>query len=146
MVSNINKQYSGKEGIGFEPAVDRHVAEFVDLIERKYLSTPSDFRPIEFSHRAQYFALDVISDVGFGEAIGFLANDKDFYKYVETNDTFFPVLAVILNMPWLSRLMRTWPLSKAMPKEGDEYGLGPLMGYCHPTTRSSTESFLKEKY
>ena len=124
-----NEQYSGKEGAGFEPVVDRHVTEFVDLIERKYLSTPSEFRPIEFSHRSQYFALDVISDVGFGEAIGFLANDKDMYKYVETNDAFFPVLAIILNMPWLSRVMRTWPLSKAMPKVGDEYGLGPLMGY-----------------
>lgn len=123
-----NEQYSGRERPSFEPVVDRHVARLVELIRRKYISTPSDFRPVEFSHRSQYFALDVVSDLGFGEAIGFLANDKDMFKFVETNDTFFPVLAVILNMPWLSRIMRTWPLSKAMPKEGDEYGLGPLMG------------------
>ena len=71
--------------------------------------------------------MDVISELGFGEAIGFLANDRDMYKYVEINDGFFPVLAVLLNMPWLSRLLRTWPLNNALPKEGDEIGFGRMM-------------------
>ena len=119
--------YAGREGAAFEPKVDKHVAQLVRLIRDKYISTPEEFRPIEFSHKAQYFALDVISDLSFGEAIGFLENDEDMYRYVETNDTVFPVLAVLLNMPWLSALLRTWPMSLAMPKEGDEAGLGRIM-------------------
>ena len=46
------------------------------------------------------------------------------YKYVEINDGFFPILAVLLNMPWLSRLLKTWPFSNALPKDGDEIGFG----------------------
>ncbi|KAM0334321.1 hypothetical protein ACHAQA_001345 [Verticillium albo-atrum] len=121
--------YSGREGASFEPKVDQHVAQFVRLINDKYISTPAEFRPIEFSHRSQYFALDVISDLGFGKAIGFLANDEDMYHYVETNDTVFPVVAVLLNMPWLNAWLKSWPLSLAMPKEGDEAGLGRLMTF-----------------
>lgn len=127
--------YSGRDGAAFEPKVDRHVAQLVRLISEEYLSTPSSFRPIEFSHKSQYFALDVISDLSFGEAIGFLENDRDMYRYVETNDTVFPVLAVLLNMPWLSALLRTWPLSLAMPKEGDEAGLGRIMTWVDPKKR-----------
>lgn len=119
--------YAGRDGAAFEPKVDKHVAEFVHLLERKYISTPTEFRPVEFSHRAQYFALDVISDIAFGEALGFLPNDKDMYDYVQTNDTIFPVVAVLLNMPWLNGWLKSWPLSMAMPKEGDESGLGRLM-------------------
>ncbi|KAM0286256.1 hypothetical protein ACHAQH_000984 [Verticillium albo-atrum] len=121
--------YSGRDGAAFEPKVDRHVAQFVRLIEEKYLSTPEAFQPIEFSHRSQYFALDVVSDLGFGESMGFLAKDEDVYDYVHTNDTVFPIVAVLLNMPWLSAWLKTWPMSLAMPKEGDEVGLGRLMTF-----------------
>ncbi|KAH8895795.1 cytochrome P450 [Thozetella sp. PMI_491] len=121
--------YSGKEGNSFEAGVDKIVGQLVDLIERKYLSTPDAYRPIEFSHKAQFFALDVIGELGFGEPIGFVSNDKDMYKYVEINDSFFPVLAVLLNMPWLSRLMQSWPLNKSLPKVGDEVGFGGLMSF-----------------
>lgn len=74
----------------------------MQLIREEYLSTPTDFRPIEFSHKSQYFALDVISDLGFGEDIGFLANDEDTCRFVETNDNVFPVVAAPLAMPWVS--------------------------------------------
>ncbi len=135
----FNAKYSGKEGVGFEVGVDKLVGQFVNLIDQKYLSTSDEYRPVEFSHKSQYFALDVISELGFGEAIGFLSNDKDMYKYVEMNDSFFPVLAVLLNMPWLSRLLQSWPLNKALPKEGDEYGFGGMMGcVSSPGPRSST--------
>ncbi|KAH7316774.1 cytochrome P450 [Stachybotrys elegans] len=127
--AKLTPGYSGREGASFEPGVDKHVQMLVNLIERKYLSTPSDFRPIEFSHKSQYFALDVISYLGFGEAIGFLKNDSDMHHYVESNDAFFPVLAVVLNMPWLDRWLRMWPLSLALPKVGDEAGFGGLMGF-----------------
>jgi hypothetical protein len=100
----------------------------VELIESRYLSSTTDFRPIEFSHKSQYFALDVISYLGFGEAIGFLENDKDMHSYVAINDGFFPVLAVLLNVPWVDAWLKTWPLNQAMPKESDAVGFGRLMG------------------
>ncbi|KAK0609981.1 cytochrome P450 [Bombardia bombarda] len=81
-------RYAGREGAAFEPKADSYVAEFVDLIERKYISTPTDYRPIEFLDKVQFFALDTTADIGFGDAIGLLANDKDMHmhKYIEIND------------------------------------------------------------
>jgi hypothetical protein len=52
------------------------VASFVSLLERKYLSTATEFRPVEFAHKCQYFALDVIGDISFGGAFGFLENGQ----------------------------------------------------------------------
>lgn len=122
-------QYSDKESTGsFEAAVDKFIATFIDLIERKYLSTPTDYRPMEFAHKAQYFALDVITDIGFGEAFGFLANDKDMYQYLEINDKFLLVVVVLLELPLIDRVLRTWPINKLAPTVEDDYGMGKLMG------------------
>jgi hypothetical protein len=73
-------QYAGTENGGFEPGIDRIVAQFIDLIETKYCSTPTDFRPMDLAPKASYFALDVISELGFSEAYGFLKEDKDLYN------------------------------------------------------------------
>ncbi|KAK3346524.1 cytochrome P450 [Lasiosphaeria hispida] len=98
------------------------------IIERKYLSTPTDFRPIDFAHRAQYFTLDVISYLGLGEAFGFLSNDKDMYDYVAINDSTFPIISVLLTIPWADGYMKSWPLNKMLPKDGDNVGFGMLIG------------------
>ncbi|KAK1977679.1 cytochrome P450 [Colletotrichum cereale] len=126
--AKLSPGYAGRENGGFEPGVDRIVAQFIKLIKSKYISTSTNFRPIEFSHKSQYFALDVVSDLSFGEALGFLAKDEDLFGYVETNDYIFPVLAVMLNTPWLGIVMQQWPLNKLLPFESEWFGFGRLMG------------------
>lgn len=108
--------------------MDKIVAQFIKVVESKYISTPGEFRPIEFSHKSQYFALDVVSELSFGEALGFLVNDEDLFGYVKTNDQMFPILAVLLNMPWIGIMMQRWPLNKLLPFESDKFGFGKLMG------------------
>ncbi len=125
-------QYSGRELGGFEPGIDAQVAQFVSLIERKYISTPADYRPIEFAHKAQYFALDVISALGYGHPIGFLENDTDMHRYIEINDESFKIFALMSNMPWLAAMMQRWPLNMALPKDSDPIGFGRLLRYGGP--------------
>lgn len=132
-------KYSGRDGAAFEPIVDKLVARLISLIESKYLSTAEKLCPVEFSQKSQYFTLDVITELAFGEAVGFLANDKDMYKYIEINDGFFPILAVILNMPWLDKYLKSWPLNMALPGEGDQVGFGRLIGYDKFSPRSIRE-------
>ncbi|KAM7216621.1 Cytochrome P450 [Rhypophila decipiens] len=120
--------YSGKDGRGFEPKVDQIVTQLVDLIERKYISTPTEYRPIEFAHTISFFALDVISEISFGEAFGFLREDKDLYNYVAINDVSMPILVAVTTIPWVDKYLKMWPLNKGMPKEGDQIGFGMLMG------------------
>ncbi|KAJ0383676.1 hypothetical protein COL922a_010000 [Colletotrichum nupharicola] len=82
--AKLSEDYAGRDNGGFEPGVDKMVAQFVDLVEAKYVSTATDYRPIEFSHKSQYFALDVIGQLAFGEALGFLANDEDLWDSAAT--------------------------------------------------------------
>lgn len=119
--------------------VDRQIAELIDLIERSYISTPTDYRPIEFAHKMQYFAIDVISGIGYGAPVGFIANDQDLYHYVEINDSFFPIFALLGNMPWLGLMLQRWPFNAALPKDSDAQGFGRLIKYVgKATTRPST--------
>ncbi|KAF9878749.1 cytochrome p450 [Colletotrichum karsti] len=125
--AKLTPGYAGRDSNGFEPGVDRIVAQFVDLIEKKYISTATEYRPIEFSHKSQYFALDVIGQLAFGEPLGFLQKDEDLWGYVAMNDSVFPVLAIMLNVPQVALLMQNWPLSKLLPFSSDKYGFGKLM-------------------
>lgn len=99
----------------------------IGLLERSYISTPTEYRPVEFAQKAMFFALDVTCELGFGSAPGYLVEDKDLYDYLAINDAFFPVIIVMSNFPWLARLTHRWPLKHSLPKAGDTFGFGALM-------------------
>ncbi|RKL19312.1 hypothetical protein BFJ68_g3586 [Fusarium oxysporum] len=67
--------YSGKENESLERTIDEHIAKLINLLETKYLSTDKDYRPVDFAQKIQFFTLDVISDLAFGQAFG-VANKK----------------------------------------------------------------------
>jgi len=82
---------------------------------------------MEFGHRAQYFTLDVVTGVAFGEPFGFLERDSDVEKYLETTETMIPMFGILGSLPWLVYVMHTWPINLMMPGEGDKVGFGRLM-------------------
>ncbi|KAF9875004.1 cytochrome P450 [Colletotrichum karsti] len=135
--SKMGPGYSGLENGGFEAGVDKHIDSFVDLIERKYISTSTKFRPMDMASKSTYFALDVISELGFGHAYGFLREDRDLYQYVATKDAFFPIMITMGNVPWLAKLMHSWPLNLGLPKSADSAGFGALMGIAGSDTTAT---------
>jgi len=120
-------------GQGFalmERRVDRQIQAFIDLIERKYVTEPGRApKPMEMGHRTQYLVLDMITDVTFGEPFGFLARDEDVHRFVEINESLLPIMGILGTMPWLVRLLHSWPLKGAIPGDGDNVGFGTLMKY-----------------
>jgi hypothetical protein len=104
----------------------------MDLIDRKYISTPTEYRPVQFFRKTSFFALDVIGDISFGDAFGFLNQDQDLYRYNEIHDESLPVMNIISTMPWLATILYRWPFNLLLPKEGDQVGFGRLMGYVSP--------------
>jgi hypothetical protein len=111
-----------------ERAIDRQTLKLIGLIETKYLSDPGSLRPFDVSTKAQFFALDVISDLSFGSAFGFLSEDRDLYQYIEINDSAVPLMSMIQAVPWLTNILYRWPLRLALPSDGDNVGFGRLMG------------------
>jgi hypothetical protein len=124
-------QYSGKENGGLEPGIDKQLANFITLVESKYISSATEYKPMDLASKSQYYPLDVISELGFGEAFGFLREDRDLWAYMETNDGFWPVVITLGNVPALARFMRAWPLTLLMPKSTDTAGFGAVMGFAN---------------
>ncbi|POR38914.1 Putative cytochrome P450 [Tolypocladium paradoxum] len=127
--SKMGPGYSGREMGGFEAGMDKHIASFVSLIERKYLSTPGEYRPMDMAIKCNYFALDVISELGFGAAFGFLREDRDLYQYNEKTRRFFPFVMFISSVPALLSMLGRWPLNTMGPASGDSAGFGRLMRF-----------------
>ena len=55
----------------------------VNLIKRKYISTSSNLKRLEFANIVQYFTLDVITSLTLSHPFGWVENDQDMYRYVK---------------------------------------------------------------
>lgn len=101
----------------------------VGLIDSKYISTDSDFRPMELSTRSLFFALDCIGELAFSKALGFLANDADMHDIIKINAAAFPVMTIFGLYSWVLKILFTWPANNLLPKDGDKAGWGAMISY-----------------
>lgn len=120
--------YSGKEVENLENRIDQCVLDLCQLIERKYLSTEQDYKPLDFGRKAQYFTLDVISNVAFDEPFGFLDNDADIHRYIQTTEENLPAIILVSVLPWLNWALQSPLLKSLLPSEKDPIGLGKIIG------------------
>ncbi|KAK3368377.1 benzoate 4-monooxygenase cytochrome-like protein P450 [Podospora didyma] len=120
--------YSGKENLHLESSMDERVAEFMSLIRSKYLSTDAHARPFNLTHKIEYFVLDVISAIGYGEPFGDLRTDSDVYDYAKASAEGFMLVT------WYIALGLAVPFAKMPllfkmvgPSEKDKGGLGRVL-------------------
>lgn len=98
------------------------------LIDEKYISSPGNYRPADFSRLGQFFTLDVITDIAFGEPIGFLARDEDINGYCHVSHQILPLFEWFGLYPQIDKMMR-WPVMRnfIMPSANDTTGVGSIM-------------------
>ncbi len=121
-------QYSGKENPFLERSINARVQDLIDLISGKYVSDSNIFRRLDFAIIAQYFTMDVLTDVAFGEPFGYLTNDKDMYDYIKTIRGFMPVLELQTNSPMVNRIMSSTVVKALLaPTAKDRTGMGPVI-------------------
>lgn len=102
----------------------------LSLIRNKYDSTPSSpVKPFDFGRIAQYFTLDVISDLAYSEAFGCLQEDRDTYGYIEAVEQNMPFIMIVSTMPKLNWVLRSGILKAFMPSEKDDLGFGRVLRY-----------------
>ncbi|RDW80147.1 hypothetical protein BP6252_04785 [Coleophoma cylindrospora] len=126
--SKMAAGYSGKENEHLELSIDENIANLIRLLEAKYLSTATIYKPVDFAQKAQFFTLDVISDIAFGKAFGYLDTDDDVFSYIKTTEDTIPVMILVGALPWLSQIIQSRLLKSLMPSDKDIYGLGRVMG------------------
>jgi len=101
----------------------------IQLLESKYLSTDREFKPLDLAATSYYFALDVISEIAFGKAIGNLDADNDLAAYIKATEETIPFIVFLGVFPWLARIAFSWPCKYFLPMDEDTAGLGKLMGF-----------------
>ncbi|KAK4235349.1 Pisatin demethylase [Achaetomium macrosporum] len=120
--------YSGKDVDNLHQLIDEQVAGLVSLLETKYLSTETDFKPVDLARKVQYFTLDVISSLAFGKAFGYLKADADLFSYIQTTESTLPVLLATALMPWFLRILQSPRLKWLLPNAREMVGIGNVMG------------------
>lgn len=127
--SKATPAYAGKDVPTMEDDVDGQIASFKDLIRRKYLSTDTDTKPMDFANGALYLALDIITKLAFGREWGFIAVDGDVDDFIGTTNEVSHLVALACDVPWAQKIFSSDVMLKLMgPKETDQKGLGKMMG------------------
>jgi len=125
-------QYSGKENHRMEADIDDRLLDLFSLITSKYLSSSSPgseaYRPMDLSRTLSYFTLDVISQIAFGVAFGFLEKDEDPFGYIANLQEFLPAIMLFGAYTELTSILRFPLLKSLLPKSTDKRGLGRVMG------------------
>ncbi|EXJ63632.1 uncharacterized protein A1O5_11393 [Cladophialophora psammophila CBS 110553] len=126
--SKLSPGYSGKDIDGLHESIDQQVAKFLRFIEEKYLSTETDFRPIDFARKIQFLTLDLISTFALGRTFGFMDKDEDLFDYIKTTEESLPLMQMIALLPGLLSVLQS-PLFKVIrPTHTDAVGLSKVMG------------------
>src|SRR5262249_46086624 len=121
--------YGGKENPTLDEDINSCIDSLFSSIRRRYISQGETVLPMDLTRIFHYFTLDVITKVAYGEAFGYLEQDKDLHGYIETTEKTVPYLSFMGNFPALISLLRqSWIRLLAGPKPTDETGPGKLMG------------------
>jgi hypothetical protein len=87
----ISMKYSGRENIQLEGSIDERAQGFLYLIRSKYISSDRGVVPMDLAKKVQYFALDVISNVGLSKAFGILQSDHDVDDDLKSSEEEFAI-------------------------------------------------------
>jgi hypothetical protein len=107
----------------------RNIANLVRLLESKYISADTEYKPVDFALKTQFFTLDVISDIALGKAFGDLDADRDTSFLIKVSEESFPILVLLGAFLWLANVFFAYPIKLLLPSDKDTAGLGKLIGF-----------------
>lgn len=120
------KQYSMNNVRRMEGIIDERLTEFIAKMDENSQKGQFDFSPW-----SMYLAYDVVSDLAFGKAFGFVKTGKDVFGLIKGFHEALPVVGVMQRLRQVSDFIKGLPgiKDKLVPKPTDESGLGAVMGY-----------------
>jgi hypothetical protein len=87
---------------------------------------------MDLAQKAQFFTIDVITDLATGAPFGDLTSDSDQNEYLRTASEAQPVFVMISSLPALTKIIQIPSLGKWLfPTSQDEIGMGKLIGSVH---------------
>ncbi|KLU81408.1 hypothetical protein MAPG_00498 [Magnaporthiopsis poae ATCC 64411] len=126
--SKMAAGYAGKDVDSLEAVIDKGISAFICLVERRYVSDLSGFRPMDLARKVQYAALDIIGLLSLGERFGFTDEDTDVHQYIKILEESMPVMITLTIFPTLAKVLQSRLCRRLMPSERDKIGLGVFIG------------------
>jgi hypothetical protein len=138
--------YAGKDMPGLESEVDLVLGWLVDKIRTKYAAAgPGDKKPmLDLASMTQYFTLDSIAKVSFGEEFGLIREERDIHGHIQALADFAPAAIVIMAIPYFRAVMGSKFVLKLIgPKPQDKKGVGKFVAcvsffFCRPAPHFGT--------
>lgn len=96
---------------------------------------------MDLARVAYYFTLDVITDLSYGEAFGFLDAEDDLHNYTKSLDQLVVITGLFSEIPFLRKFSNNFVGAALKPKFSDRSGMGRLMRYV-PTTLTRHANFI----
>ncbi|KUJ12538.1 cytochrome P450 [Mollisia scopiformis] len=128
MRAKVANGYAGKDNMSLESSIDVHVMDMVHLIENHFLSIHGAYRPMDLARIAQYFTVDVLTDIAFSRPFNMLKNNDDIHDYIETVRSSLPVLQARANIPFIKTFLEIGFLRRILPTTTqDKFGMGTML-------------------
>ncbi|KAK1759048.1 Pisatin demethylase [Echria macrotheca] len=125
--------YSGKEVPGLEATIDSVVTELTNKIAEKYASSRNSWQTkqnesskplLDFGLMAQYFTLDIISQIAWGQKLGYLETESDVHGHLAMLAELLVVNNVAASIPFLASLIsERWVQKLLSPSEKNPRGV-----------------------
>ena len=133
MRRRMSAGYAGKDIEGLENVIDERVIEFINRIDKDWLSLPGQTKLFDIARRIQFFTIDTITHVCFGRPIGFVESDTDKHNFIATIETQLPIVqhfSVFLFLNIVLRWVAKVPSLRRLvvPSSADKSGIGVIMG------------------
>lgn len=125
--------YAGKEIKNLELDISERIVEFIGWLDTKATMPGAAQRPVDLARPIQYLTVDIITHLCFGKPLGFVRENRDLFRFLETIETQLPIVqhfSVILELNWILRKLVQVPFFKPFiaPSSRDKSGIGVIMG------------------
>lgn len=128
--------YGGKEVPHLEERIDRQLQIWIEKIRTTYISTDTEFKPMDLAQKAQFWTLDVISDLAFNNAFGDVIEDKDNFDYIKTTEDAIGAITMLSIFPHIHRWIEQSRLIDMLaPSAKDKTGFGRISGIAQERVR-----------
>lgn len=79
--------------------------------------------------KANFFTIDSIADIAFGDPVGDLAEDADKFDFLSNTERSLPVMSIFTCYTWMLRLLQMPAVSRIIaPSPEEPSGFGRIMG------------------
>jgi cytochrome P450 len=75
--------------------------------------------------------LDILTQIAFGQALGFLVKNEDLDDDHKSSAAFYPIMELSSNHPTILSILNSRVMQGAAPKPTDKIGFGAIVGVAH---------------